>query len=231
MSIKIIKQGDDTDDLYTAEVTASNGTWRSPQPMSRDELFSKLLSLGHNPMEVRYAFEDAGVELFSYGAREGEIRIQPLVRAVLAGERKAPSWPVSWIWRGSTSIPVEGTQSPYSEAKLAYALFYNDRMLHLQEVLHAAECIDRDLPYDGEIPWALLHLRRRGWLAVEDEMYGLTSEGRRAVKEIVDRGEPSWLVRELEMWTYVITGRPGRRTGPVKKLEKWLSDHPIPGDE
>lgn len=205
IKIKIIRQGDD---LYAAEVTASNGTWRSP-PMSRDELFSKLLSLGHGPMEVRYAFKDAGVELFSYGAREGENRIQPLVRAVLAGEQKAPSWPVSWIWRGSTSIPVEGTQNPYSEAKLAYALFYNDRMLNLTEVLHAAENIDRDMPYDGEISWALLHLKKRGWLAVEGDMYGLTPEGRRAIKEFESREHPC----------------------SSKKLEKWLLKHPLPGDE
>jgi len=61
IKIKIIKEGDDQDDPYTAEVTAKNGTWKSPYPMPGDELGKKLISLGHDPVEVRHALHAAGV--------------------------------------------------------------------------------------------------------------------------------------------------------------------------
>lgn len=188
MSIKIVKQGDDQ---YSAEVTPPQGTWRSPHPMPNDELGRKLLLMGCDPVEIRRALEDAGVVPFSSEAREAAKDIRPFLQAVLAGEQEVPA------------------QGPYSEASLAYALFYSDRMLYLKEVLTSAENIDYTLSNRYKVSWVFLCLRRRGWLAIEGEMYGLTPEGRRAVQDIVSRGEDSW---------------------EVKKLEDWFSDHPL-GDE
>lgn len=189
MPIKIVKQGDD---LYAAEVTPPQGSWRSPHPMPNDELGRKLRSMGCDPVEIRHALQDAGVSPFSSGAREAAIRIRPLLQAVLTGEREVPA------------------QSPLAEVVLAYALFIHDRMLYLKEVLDLVDEIDSGIPKDDMTLWAFLRLRRRGWLAVEGETYGLTPEGRRAVKEIESQEEDSC---------------------SLKKLEKWLLDHPLPGDE
>jgi hypothetical protein len=189
MPIKIVKQGDD---LYTAEVTPPQGSWKSPHPMPNDELGRKLLSMGCDPVEIRHALLEAGVHPFSSWYREPTAIIRPLLQAALAGEREVPA------------------QKPFTEAWLADALFYYDRMLSLMEVLESADAINHLIPNADMISWAFLRLRRRGWLAIEGDKYGLTPEGRRAVKEIVDRGENSW---------------------KVKKLEKWMVDYPPPSDE
>ena len=212
MPIKIVKQGDD---LYTAEVTAPNGTWRSPRPMPNDELGRELLLMGYDPVEIRHALEDAGVVTASHDYRETANRIRPLLQSALAGEREVPE------------------QSPITEAWLALALSRHDGLRSLKEVIGSADAVNA-IPNPDEISWAFLRLRKRGWLAVDGDMYGLTPEGHRAVKEIVDRGEPprpGWSYKE---WlSYMKTGQPvlPRRTWSVKKLEDWILENPPPGDE
>ena len=104
----------------------------------------------------------------------------------------------------------------------------------LMQVIWSADAANHKIPNCDEISWAFWRLRERGWLAIEGDMYDLTPEGRRAVREIVDRGEPPWPVWNFEEWAfYMRTGRPvlPKRTWPVKKLEDWISENPLPGDE
>jgi len=96
-------------------------------------------------------------------------------------------------------------------------------MLSLRDVLESADALEHAIPNYDEISWAFLRLRRRGWLAIDGEMYGLTLEGRRAVKKIADRWEKLSLLLD----------RVGKSSllDRVSKLEKWFSNHPPPGDE
>jgi hypothetical protein len=187
--IKIIKQGDDLDDQYTAEVTASNGTWRSPNPMPGDELGKKLISLGHDPVEVRHALHAAGVGYCPKTLKLARIT-RPLLQAALAGEREVPK------------------QEPHTEAWLAYALPRSDMMYSLIQVIGDANFTMDGYPTPDEICWAFVRLRRRGWLIVEGEMYGLTPEAKRIIKEI-EYDNRRW----------------------PRKLIEWMSEHPLPGDE
>jgi hypothetical protein len=102
------------------------------------------------------------------------------------------------------------------------------------EIIRSADAVNHSIPKYDEISWAFLRLRRRGWLAVEGELYGLTSEGYRAVQEIEDRGEPTWPGKKIEGWiSYVTTGQSvfSRMTWPIKKLEDWISKNPPPSEE
>lgn len=188
MPIKIVREGD----LYAAEVTPPQGTWRSPRPMPNDELGRKLLSIGCDPVDIRRALVEAGVQPFTHEYRVAAERTRPLLLAALAGEREVPP------------------QRPFTEAWLADALFYYSRALPLEEVLESADAINHAVPNPEEVAWAFLCLRRRGWLAVDGELFGLTPEGRRAVQRIVTQGEASWR---------------------VGRLEEWISAHPLPGDD
>lgn len=199
MSIKIIKQdkkNERGDELYTAEVTAPNGTWKSP-PLPSFELVGKLLRLGHSVFEIERAFWEIRCDhppesTYNYAAKI----TRPFLQAALAGEREVPE------------------QRPFTEAWLTDAPLYYDRMLSLREVIGLADAINHTIADSDEISGAFLRLRRRGWLAIEGEMYGLTPEGRRAAQEIVSRGK-----------------KPSLLLDRVRKLEKWFVDHPLLGDE
>ncbi|MDW5563164.1 MAG: hypothetical protein SA339_08050 [Methanomassiliicoccus sp.] len=189
MPIKIIKQGND---LYTAEVTLPEGTWKSPHPMPSSALYRKLFRMGY----------DAAPDVYGYVA---EIT-RPFLQEALAGEREVPE------------------QEPlFTEAWLTDALYYYDRMLPLRDVLESADALEHAIPDYDEISWAFLRLRRRGWLAIDGEMYGLTPEGRRAVKKIADRWEKlSWLLDRVGNSSML---------DRVNKLEKWFSKNAPPSDE
>ena len=199
MPIKITKQEERNergDDLYIAEVTTPEGTWRSP-PLPSFELESTLFRMGCNILEIRHAFQEAGVVHTSDAKYRYVAKItRPFLLAALAGEREVPE------------------QEPFTEAWLADALLFYDRMLPLWDVIESADAINHGIANYDEISWAFLRLRRRGWLAVDGETYGLTRGGRRAAQDIVSRGKDS-----------------GRLLDRVRKLEKWFSDHPPPGDE
>jgi hypothetical protein len=211
MPLKIVKEGDD---LYTAEVVTPHGTWRSPHPLPSVELDSKLFRLRHNILEIDRAFQEVGVVItpeitYRYAAKI----TRPFLQAALAGEREVPE------------------QEPIAEAWLVDALIY-DKTFSLERVIAMADAIEHAIPNYDEISWAFLRLRRRGWLAIEGDMYGLTLDGRLAIQDIMDRGETR-PVKKLGEWIYVKTGRRvlGGRTRPVKKLEAWITKNPPPGDE
>jgi hypothetical protein len=217
MSIKIVKQekrDEQGDELYTAEVTTPQGTWRSPDPLPSFELEGMLFGMRCDIWEIKHAFQEVGVvhapgATYDYVAR----KTRPFLQAALAGEREVPE------------------QEPTAEAWLAVALSNNEGLRSLREVIGIADAIEHAIPDYDEISWAFLRLRRRGWLAVEGEMYDLTPEGRRAITEIVDRGETFWRDWSYEQWKK--KGRPKlpKRTSPIKKLKDWISENPPPGDE
>ena len=122
----------------------------------------------------------------------GEKEYLPLLQAALAGERKVP--------------PPEGR---IGEAWLACALYRLEGERALWEVLSSAdELFYRVPPYD-ELSWAFLRLRKRGWLMVDGERFGLTPEGRRVIHDLKGRDD------HLHWW---------------EKIERWIYDHPL-GDE
>lgn len=212
----IMKNGDrDSDYQWTAEVTTSQGTWRSPPTMPYRELRWKLLFMGINKDEIQKAEIKAYVEKAEFHYRRLEMEYLPFLQAALAGEREVPE------------------QRPFTEGWLAYALFCHDEISSLNKVIGSADAENHSIPTYDEISWAFLRLRRRGWLAVEGDLYGLMPEGHRAVKEIVDKDEPPWPEWSHEQWTAYVLGHGPRigRTWALKKLEDWISDNPPPGDE
>src|SRR3990172_7021943 len=124
--------------------------------------------------------------------RQWAEEVAPELQAALAGEREVPPQP------------------PFAEGWLADALFYYERPLSLEEVIESADAINHAIPNPEEIAWAFLRLRRRGWLLVEEDLYGLTGEGRRAIEGIVTQGEAPWR---------------------VGRIEAWISTHPPPADQ
>jgi len=109
--------------------------------------------------------------------------IAPRLREVLAGERDVPP------------------QKPLVEAWLGYALYCYDKPLSLEEVVASADAINHGIPHPDEVAWAFLCLRKRGWLSVQGDMYGLTPEGRLAINTIVVQGH-------------------------LERLNHWISSHP-----
>jgi hypothetical protein len=113
-------------------------------------------------------------------------QIAPRLREVLAGERDVQP------------------QKPFVEAWLGYALYYYDKLLSLEEVIESADAINHGIPNPDEVSWAFLCLRKRGWLSVQGDMYGLTTEGRLAINTIVVQGN-------------------------LDRLNRWISSHPPSG--
>ncbi len=202
-------------DQWTAEVTTPQETWKSPHPMPHRELNGILLSMGLDKDEILNAEVKAYVEHADSNYRRAEKQYLPLLQAALAGEREVPA------------------QTPFVEAWMAVALSYHDGLRSLWEVIGSADDANRCYPSPDEISWAFLRLRRRGWLAIEGEKFGLTPEGYRAEKEIEDKDEPPWPEWSREQWTDYVLGRVPliNRTWSVKKLEDWMLNNPLPGDD
>lgn len=222
--IKIVGEGSIYQ--FTAEVTAPQGSWSSPHPMPLLELRRNLFSMGLDEDEISNAETKAYHEYFmtennlktavedaktTYGRVEK--KYLPFIQAALAGERDVPA------------------QKPFAEGWLAYSLLH-EGLRPLWEVLFSADAENHAIPTYDEISWAFLRLRRRGWLAVEGERFGLTPEGSRAVKEIVDKDEPPWPDWTPLQWTAYVLGHGPRinRTWALKKLEDWILKNPPPSD-
>ena len=226
LTIKIVGQGSIYQ--FTAEVTAPQGSWSSPHPIPLLELRRKLFAMGLDKGEIENAEAIAYHEYFmtevnlkashehakiNYG--EVEKKYLPFIQAALAGEREVPA------------------QGPFAVGWLAYSLLAhhtNEELHPLWEVLFSADAENHAIPNYDEISWAFLWLRRRGWLAVEGDMFGLTPEGSRAVKEIVDKDEPPWPDWTPLQWTAYVLGHVPRinRTWALKKLEDWILKNPPP---
>ena len=128
--------------------------------------------------------------------REWADAMKPGLQAALAEERKVQP------------------QKPSVETWLGLALHYHDRLLSLWEVIESADALNHDIPNPDEVAWAFLSLRKRGWLAVEGDMYGLTIEGRRAISTIVCQ-------QNYELLNDWIQDHPP--SGPITSMEVFLN--------
>ncbi len=153
--------------------------------------------------EIRKLLQAANSYLLSIGVNVPDWRvienyrdmadpIRPVLKSTLAGEREV--------------LP----QKPFVEAWLGYALYCHARLQTLEEVVASADAINHAIPNADEIAWAFLRLRKRGWLLIKDDSYGLTPEGRREIDSVV-RGV-----------TYHHS---------FEVLERWILNHPPPGEE
>jgi len=177
MSIKIVGEGE----LYTAEVTPPHGSWRSSTAMRSDDLARELLAIGCRPLDIAEALREVGVYSYSGFSHEMAVKAAQLVRAVLAGEREVPP------------------QNPSVEGSLCYALFSSERPLLLDEFIESADGIFHVMYTSEEIAWAFSRIRKRGWLTVQVELYGLTAESRRTIETIIAHGIGSQF-RRLMGW-------------------------------
>jgi len=183
MPIKVVKEGN----LYSAEVTkdADGQLWRSPRPMPSNELWLALRGIGCTPEEIVIAFQGVGRPSPYYHWAD---EMLPRVKDALAGSREVPP------------------QAPFSEAWITYALFWSQSPIPLRDVIGNADAINVLIPTADEIAWAFLRLRKRGWLVVQGNLYGLTAEGRNAIETIV--------------------GKEGGVLEQAERLEGWMLAHP-----
>jgi hypothetical protein len=103
-------------------------------------------------------------------------------------------------------------QPPFTEAWLAYALFLGVRFLGeaplpLEDTIESADFINHGIPNLDQVAWAFLQMRKRGWLAEQADLYGLTARGRHAIESIVGEGS--------------VQGR-------VERMKQWIAAHPPP---
>jgi hypothetical protein len=169
---------------FTAEVTPPDGGgryWKTPHPMDMQELIPALKALGCTQDDIRHAFDELGEEHY----RRMAALTEPVVEGALAGACEIPP------------------QRPGTEAWLGYALYYYSKPISLREVIESADAVNHLIPNPDEVAWAFLRLRERGWLIVQENMYGLTEEGRLAIGSIVNEGV-------------------------VERLDKWISANPSP---
>ena len=173
--------------LYVADVTPPEGDgqrWQTPVPMPISELVPALKAHGCSQDDIRKAFEEMGRQAYIRWAAHCE----PLVQAALAGTREVPS------------------QNVWVEAWIALALFVDKSPETIKDLLETADYINHAIPNEDVISWAFLRLRRRGWLVVQGNLFGLTAEGARSIEDIVGKDGG------------VLTG--------VERLSAWVVAHP-----
>jgi hypothetical protein len=125
--------------------------------------------------------------------RELAEKISPVVRAALVGELKVPE------------------QKQWSEAVIGLALFQEKNTASLDAVIGQADILNAAVPTAEEVAWAFLRLRKRDWLVVQGDSYGLTFEGRNSIRIIVSRTP----LRQLDDW---ISDNPPTRPMPAKDV-------------
>ena len=109
-------------------------------------------------------------------------KVAPLVRAALTGEKRIPR------------------QLSQPEAILTLALYWVESPLSLEEFIAYADALDHAIPDEEEIAWTFVQNQRRGWLLVEGDKFGLTTEGRRIVSDIVGQGDVHEMIGRLRKW-------------------------------
>ena len=94
-------------------------------------------------------------------------------------------------------------QRPFTEAWITYALYCQKSHLPvpLENVLASADAINHAVPIAAEVAWALLRLRKRGWLVEGGNTYGLTPASRSSVGTTLGEGGLWERVKRLESWT------------------------------
>src|SRR5213594_3248180 len=92
-------------------------------------------------------------------------------------------------------------QRPFTEAWITMALFWDDSPHSLEGIIATADAINHDIPYPEEIAWALVRLRKRGWLVEQGGSYQLSAEGRGYIEHITGEGGVLDKAERLEEWT------------------------------
>lgn len=112
-------------------------------------------------------------------------KAEPLVKAALADRERVFPEPLS-----------------QPEGLLTYTLYWLKSPMPLDEFIGMADALNHALVTKEEIAWTFVQLRRRGWLLVDGEKYGLTAEARSVVSDIVGTYERNSLeqIRRLEEW-------------------------------
>ncbi|HYM39351.1 MAG TPA: hypothetical protein VEY12_04280, partial [Thermoplasmata archaeon] len=93
-----------------------------------------------------------------------------------------------------------------AEPLIAYALFIDKSPESIASVVDTADFIWRLVPTPDELAWAFVRLKKRGWLLVDGNLYGLTAEGKSNIASAVGKG--------------------GDRRDQIRRLEAWTSAHP-----
>jgi hypothetical protein len=153
---------------------------RTPRSRGVLELLARVEALMMSGRSVKNKTgETTSLQSYVKWAQE----IAPRVLAALSGKVEVPE------------------QRPSTEAWLTYALYWKDSQLSLEDMIRYADVVGHSIPNALEISWALLRLRKRGWLSIQKDSYGLTDEGRRAVGGIVGSGDLRKRIERLEEWT------------------------------
>ncbi len=175
MPIKIDQEGK----LYAAEVTPPHGNWRSPHPMRAGDLIEALRSIGCRRADI----DDAIREVTALRSqRDWDKKIAPKLEAAFAGTYEVPAQPQR------------------TEALLTYVLFLEESTVPLSEMVDLVDFIYRLVPTPDEVAWAFLQLRRRSWLVQGENRYGLTTEARYAIENIIGEGDHYNRIDRLTEW-------------------------------
>lgn len=122
---------------------------------------------------------EKALEVYSQWSRQ----IAPYVQAAVAGKIQVPRQPVS------------------AEVWLTFALYWEGSKKTLENLIRDADVVGHSLPSAEEIAWTLLSLRNRGWLSIQGDLFGLTTEGMRTVETVVDSGSLKERIQRLTAWT------------------------------
>ena len=178
-----IKVTPEEDSLYSAEVTAPDGQWKSPRPMHMGDLEDALKAAGCSEEAIKHAIFLAFYDRYRPYAEE----TIPQLLAALHGAREVPA------------------QSSRIEAWLTLSLIYSkeskERGLTIQDLLYVADGLNKTLATPDEISWVFIQLRKRDWLSDQDGSYSLTPEARSIVEQIVrGSGDAFDEIDRLETW-------------------------------
>jgi hypothetical protein len=156
--------------------------------------------------------------------QDGNIKLVGLEKSVLSKRMSAQEYwgamlrqyrkhaesmigPLNEIWSGRRQITMP-PKPDFCEAWITYSLYWqeSDSPVPLELVLASADFANVTEPEAGELGWAFVKLRQRGWLLDSGPAYGLTKEGRSVIDGIV-RGRSS--------------------NEGIKLVEDWISRHPL----
>lgn len=166
--------------LWTAEVTPPHGDWQSPRPMAVGDLTKALTSIGCRQEDIDIALREA------YMVKREQYwndQVLPKLQQALAGTYNAPP------------------QEPSEEGIMAYVLFEQESPLALWEISDAYDYLNRVGMTTDAVAWAFMRLNTRGWLARHGTLFGLTTDGRRLIAEIIGEGSIEDKMGRLVEWT------------------------------
>ncbi|MEW5747565.1 MAG: hypothetical protein AB1793_02085 [Candidatus Thermoplasmatota archaeon] len=99
---------------------------------------------------------------------------------------------------GTYAVPP---QEPGEEGIIAYILFERESPLTLWEISDAYDYLNRVGLTADVLAWAFVRLNARGWLAEHGTLFGLTTDGRKTVTQIVGEGRIEDKIGRLVEWT------------------------------